>query len=360
VSSAVRYVFLDALSGTIIDEVPLQSVRINQTLEGGELNATFGLDLSGYDNDQLVAATIPGRTLCVAETDDVVIWGGLVWTRTYQSQAKSVQIHCKTLDQYPTKRFVAYDRTFTATDPRNIMRQLYSDMQFDPNSIQVELPPAFTTSNPIDYAVSVAEMKPYRSAIDQIATTATGFDWIIDWYRDGNGYRKVLRIGMPLGKLLGDNSPVFEYPGNVLNYWRNDTIGSGGTNIYGIGAGEGESMPVVEVVHTDLLQGGFPRLDASISFKDVENEAALEQMTQVQAAIAKAPQPVYTVQMKADREPAFGDYALGDWGKFVIKDPLHGGQGTTYATRILGWDYTPPASDNVAEVQLIFEGDDDA
>lgn len=359
-SNEIRYVFIDALSGEIIEEIPLQSVRINQTLQGGEFNAVFGMDLTGYDNDQLVAATIPGRTLVVAETDTTVIWGGLVWTRTYQSQAKTVQLYAKTLDQYTTKRLVAVDRDFTATDPRNIMRQLYSDMQFDPNSIQVDLPAVFTTSNPIDYAVAVTEMKTYRAAIDQVATGQNGFEWTIDWRRDGNSYNKKLRIGMPLGSLPGDTNPVFEYPGNILNYWRNDTIGGGGTNIFGIGAGEGENMPVIEVEHTDLLNGGFPRLDASITFKDVEDLNILQQMTMVQAAIAKAPQPVYTVQMKADREPAFGDYGLGDYCKLVIKDPLHPGQGSTHITRILGWDYTPPASDAVAEVQLIFEGDDDA
>lgn len=358
--SAVRYVFVDALSGTILEEIPLQSVRFTQTLNGGEFNGTFGLDLSGYDNDQLVTATIPGRTLLVAETDSVVLWGGLVWSRTYQSQAKSVQIHAKTLDQYPTKRLVSFDRDFVDVDPRNIMRQLYTDMQADPYSILVDIPGAFVTASTVDFEVVVPEMKTYRAAMDQVATALNGFEWVIDWRRDGNSYVKSLKIGKPLGQLPGDTNPIFEYPGNVLNYWRNDTIGQGGTNIFGVGAGEGENMQVVEVVHTDLLVNGFPRLDAPISFKDVEDEVVLEELTQTQAGIAKVPQPVYTVQMKADREPAFGDYALGDYCKFVVKDPLHAAPGFTYTTRILGWDYSPAQSDNVSEVQLIFQGDDEA
>jgi len=358
--SEIRYVFVDALSGEILEEIPLQSVTMGLTLNGGEFNATFGLDLTGYSNDQLVSATIPGRTLLVMETDSVVLWGGLVWTRTYQSQAKSVQLYAKTLDQYPTKRMVTTDRSFTNTDPRNIMRQLYTDMQFDPNSIQVDLPSAFSTANTIDLDVAVSEQKTYRAVIDQVATGADGFEWTIDWRREGNSYKKTLRIGMPLGSLPGDNSPVFEYPGNILNYWRNDTIGAGGTNIFGIGAGEGENMTVVEVEHTALLSAGFPRLDASVTFKDVEDINILEQMTLVQAQLSKVPQPVYTVQMKADREPAFGDYGLGDYCKLVIKDPLHPSPGTTFITRILGWDYRPASSDGVEEVQLIFQGDDDA
>jgi|SRR5688572_4638049 len=358
--SAVRYVFVDALSGTILEEIPLQSVRFTQTLNGGEFNGTFGLDLTGYDNDQLVSATIPGRTFLVVETDSIVLWGGLIWSRTYQSQAKSVQLYAKTLDQYPTKRKVDFDRDFIDTDPRNIMRQLYTDMQADPYSIVVDIPPAFTTASVIDFSVAVPEMKTYRTAIDQVATALNGFEWTINWTRIGNNYTKTLKIGKPLGQLPGDTNPVFEYPGNILNYWKNDTIGQGGTNIFGIGAGEGENMNIVEVVHSDLLAGGFPRLDATVSFKDIEDDATLEELTQTQAGISKVPQPVYNVQMKADREPAFGDYALGDYCKLVIKDPMHPSPGTTYTTRILGWDYTPAQAEAVAEVQLIFQGDEDA
>jgi hypothetical protein len=360
-SEELRYVFIDALSGLIIEEIPLQSVSINQTLSGGQFQATLGLDQTGLTNDQLVAATIPGRCFVVAETSTAILWGGLVWSRTYQSQAKEMQMYANTLDQYSTKRLVNYDRTFTGVDPRNIFLQLFSDMQFDPDSIQVTLPSAYMTATPIDYAVAVSELKTYRGCFDELSTLVEGgFEWTIDWNRSGNTYSRTLRIGQPLGQPISPSNVVFEYPGNILNYWRNDTIGNGGTNIFGVGAGEGESQLIVEVVHDDLLNNGFPRLDAQVSFKDVEDAASLESLTQTQAQILKAPQPLYTVQMKADREPAFGDYGLGDYTNLVIKDPLHPSPGTTFNTRILGWDYTPPAGDAVAEVQLILAGDDDA
>jgi hypothetical protein len=355
----LRYVFLDALSGSIIEEIPLQGVNLNQTVEGGDFQGSFGLDQTGLDNEQLVSATIPGRCMVVVETDTRVYWGGLITSRTYQSQAKSVQLYAKTLDQYPSKRMVNYDRTFTATDPRNIMRQLYFDMQFDPNSITVNLPSEFVTANPIDFSVMVSEQKTYRAVIDQLATsTSGGFEWTIDWNRTENSYDKTLRIGQPLGESLAGDNVVFEYPGNILNYWRNDTIANGGTNVFGVGSGEGESQLIVEVVHADLISNGFPRLDTQITFKDVIDIGVLTGLTETQAILAKAPQPVYTVQMKADREPAFGDYGLGDYCRLVIKDPLHPGAGTSYSTRLLGWTYTPASGSNTSEVQLILQGDE--
>jgi hypothetical protein len=152
---------------------------------------------------------------------------------------------------------------------------------------------------------------------------------------------------------------VFEYPGSVLNYWRNDTIGSSGTNIFGIGSGEGDSMPVVEVIHEDLLENGWPRWDFQVSFKGVDDIATVERITQQQAALRKGSMPVYTVEMKGDIDPVFSDWGIGDGCKLVFRDPLHEG-GLTHPTRILKYDYTPPSADAVEEVRVSFEGDDDA
>lgn len=355
----LRYVFADALTGKIIDEFPMFSVSVSLSVDTGEFTGFFGLDQSGYDNDQLISASVPGRSFVIVESENRVIWGGLVWSRTYQSQAKSVQVYAKSLDQYPTKRLIHTDWDFTDTDPRNIFRTLYMDMQADPYSISVSIPAAFDNASIIDFDVAASELKTYRSVFDTLSTAAdSGFEWTIDWQRVGNAYTRTLRVGKPLGSPLSDNSVVFEYPGNILNYWRNDTIASGGTDMYGVGAGEGDSMLVSQVEYSDLLANGYPRLEDQVSFKDVDDMTVLDGLTKTQADIYKAPQPVYSVQMKADREPAFGDYGLGDFCKLVLKDPLHPAPGVTFATRVLKWDYTPPSSSDVEQVQLSFQGDD--
>jgi hypothetical protein len=357
----MRYVFADALTGKVIEEVPLSSVSFTNTLDGGEFRGTFSLDQTGMDNQQLVDASIPGRCYVIAESDSRVWWGGLIWSRTYQSQAKVAQIYAKTLDQYPTKRILESNAEFNSTGRRNIFRYLWSHMMEDPYSIQVTVPPLFDNGDlQVPFTWSASEIKTFKSVMDSLATADGGFEWTIDWYRTGNSYERKLRIGQPLGQLQSASNVVFEYPGNILNYWRNDTIGSAGTNVFGVGSGEGDAMPVVEVVHQDLLDGGFPRLDTSVSFKDISSLDALENLTVKQADILRPPQPVYTVQMKADREPAFGDWGLGDWCRLVFKDPLHPDPGVTYTTRILGWDFKPGQSDAAEEVQLMFQGDEDA
>jgi hypothetical protein len=198
----------------------------------------------------------------------------------------------------------------------------------------------------------------YKEIFDQLSTTENGFEWHIDITRQSGAYVWTLRVGAPvLGQPLGDSSIVFEYPGPILNYWQNDTLGGAGTNIFGVGAGEGDAMIQVEVVHDNLLAIGYPRYDQQVTVKDVKDVDQLETLVQVQAALLKAPMPVYTVELKADHEPEFGDWTLGDYSKLVFKDPLHP-EGLNHPARILKWDYTPPSDDGDEEVRLTFEGED--
>jgi len=56
----MSYVFGDALTGSIIQEIDLQGVSMTRALSGiGEFRGSFGLDQSGKDNRDLIAATEP-------------------------------------------------------------------------------------------------------------------------------------------------------------------------------------------------------------------------------------------------------------------------------------------------------------
>jgi len=355
----VRYVFGNLLTGEVLEEIPMQGVTLSDSFDGGEFQGSFSLDMSGRTNDDLTSATVPGIRYLVVERNDTPIWSGIVWSRTYQSQAKSMQVFAKTMDQYPSRRLYESATTWTNVEQRNIFLDLWASMLSDPYSPDIILPGAFPTTEAKTLTVAPSDMKFYRTLMDELAVADDGFEWHIDTSRSGNGYDWRLNVGGPtVGMPANDTSVVFEYPGAILNYWRNDTIASGGTNIFGIGSGEGESMPVVEVVQTNLLQNGWVRWDYAVTFKGVEDIATIEGLTRQQAGLRKPPMPIYTVQMNGTLDPAFGDFGLGDACELVIKDPLHS-IGITFPTRIMKWDYTPPSADAVEEVKLEFEGDDD-
>lgn len=353
----MTYVFGDALNGTIIAEIPLYGVSILEKFGGGELRGTFQFDMTGRSNEVLDAATIPGRCFVVAERDAVPIFAGYVQTRTYQSQAKSAQLFCRGFAAYPERRFLQTDINYVATDQMTIFHDLWVSMQADPKSIVVDLFPAFTTGVALDLQVMAKEFKTYGQLFEQLADGDTGFDWRIDTTRAGGVYIHTLKVGYPV---LGSTDPtriVFEYPGNILNYWKNETLSEAGTHVYTIGAGEGTSMLTSTVIHNDLLAGGFPRFDVDVSRKDVANQTVLDALGRQEAIKHKVPLPGFTVEVKANLDPVFGSYTLGDACRLVIRDPKHP---NTFQedTRLVGWEYSPPSSDSTEEARLMFEGDE--
>lgn len=357
-ASEIRYIFGDILTGEVIEEIPCFGVTMSDSIDGGEFRGSFSLDMTGKDNRDLVAGTIPGKTFVVVERNGVPVWGGMNWSRTYQSQAKSMQLYAKTMDQYPSKRFLDEDITYTNMDRRNIFLDLLDQMMTDPNSPQWDVPGAFSTDIPVNFEIAGSELRTYKEAFDNLSITTNGFEWRVVVSKSGGGYAWQVLMGYPtIGQPLGDASVVFEYPGNILNYWQNDTVGGSGTNIYAIGAGEGDSMPSVEFVHQDMLDAGFVRLDQDVSMKDIQDEDQLEGLGMYQAQLRKVPMAVYTVEMKADREPQFTDWVVGDYCKLAFDDPMHP-EGLVHPARILKYEYTPPSGEATEEVRLTFEGED--
>jgi hypothetical protein len=356
---SVTYVFGDILTGEVIQEISCSGVSMSRGFGQGELRAAFSLDQSGKDNRDLLSATQEGRSYVIAERDKTPIWGGIVWSRTYQSQAKVFELYCRAFEHYPEYRFVRSDLTYTDQEQRNIFRDLWTQMMASPNSIKVDLPGSFTTAITKSLSVKAFEYKTYREAMDSVANggPVDGFDWTIDISKVGGVYVKTLRIGYPT---LGAVEPViFDYAGQVLNYWQNGTMAKHGTNIFGLGAGEGSTMLAQEVIHADLLAGGFPRYDVDVSFKDVNSSSLLTSLSVQAADVRKAGRPIMTVEIRGTLDPEFGSYGLGDAVQIYFRDPRHPDPADRiFTSRILGWEYYPPSDNSVEFARLVFEGED--
>lgn len=353
----ITYVFGDMTTGQIIAEIPLYGVSILDKAGGGELRGTFQYDMTGRDNEVLDAATTPGRCFVVAERNAVPIYAGYVQTRTYQSQAKSAQLFSRGFAAYPERRLLREDVNYASQDQMTIFRDLWVKMQNDPYTFRVDLFSAFTTGVNQELIVQASEFKTYGQLFEQLADGDTGFDWRIDTSRQGGVYVFTLKVGYPT---LGSTDPrriTFEYPGNILNYWKNESMSDAGTHVFTIGAGEGTSMLTSTVTHTDLLSGGFPRFDVEVSRKDITSQTLLDALGRQEAQKHKAPIPSYTVEVKANLDPEFGSYTLGDACQLVIRDPKHP---NTFQkdTRLIGWEYRPPQSGGSEEARLMFEGDE--
>lgn len=356
--TSMTYLFGDLLTGEVLEEISLYGTSLSLNMDGGELRGTFQYDQTGKMNETLEAATQPGRNFVVAERDGHPVWGGIVWTRTYQSQSKTEQLYCRTFDAYADRRIIDFDYSSVNVEQTQLFLTLYELMQADTSAVKIELPAPLATGIGITLEVKGAEYKTYRQVLSSISDTDVGFDWTIDVVRDGGSYRRVMRLGFPnLGSPWSTTSPIFDYPGNISNYYQNESMAESGTHIYGIGAGEGETMVVSTVIHGDVLNGGFPRYDNDFSMKDIASQAILDSQTAIKANILRPPMPIITVELKADRNPEFGSYSIGDACTLIFDDPKHPNR-FIKQTSIIGWEYTPQSDDSEEKARLIFEGDD--
>lgn len=359
--TSVTYTFGDFLTGTVIEEISLQGVSMNRAFGAGELRGSFQLDQTGKDNRDLLAATEEGRCFVICERDRQPVWGGIVWTRTYQSQAKIHQLYCRGFEHYPDSRYILGDTNpvieYTDVEQRNIFRNLWIHMMATTNTPQFTMPGTFSDVVLKSVSINGFEFKTYRRVMDTLADGFDGFDWTIDVARVGGVYTRALRIGYPT---LGSVVPLdFDYPGQILNYWQNGSMSEKGSHVYGFGAGEGSTMLSQEVIHTDLVSGGFPRYDVGVSLKDINDAGTLASLTTQAAVNKKAGVPIFTVEVKGDQEPEFGSYGLGDAAKLNFRDPRHINHvDRTFNTRIIGWEYYPASDEHVEFVRLTFEGED--
>lgn len=355
----MSYVFGDVTTGNIIAEInSLYGVSMNERFGGGEFRASYQLDQTGQENSVLINSTYPGRCYVVAERNSIPIWGGIVRSRTYQSQAKSMQLYASSFALYPQYRLVLSDFIASEQDQISIFLNLFAQMQSMSNSVIVNLPSAFSSGILKTIEVLASEYKTYDSVLRSLSDADDGFDWDIRVRRQDGIYQRDLLIGIPT---LGAKDPsgiTFEYPGNILNYWKNEGMNNSGTHFFGVGAGEGSSMITASHIHQDLMSSGFPRYEETLSHKDIEDVNRLQAVVTNDAFTNKPPKGVFTIQIRADREPEFGSYKVGDACTIIIKDPRHP-SGINYPTRILSYEYYPPTSERAEEVRLNFEGDDD-
>jgi len=344
---------------SVVEEIPLYGVYMDLELNvGGRFDGTFNLDQTGKSNQNLLDATIPGRTYVIVERNDFPIWAGFIWSRTYQSQAKSVQLFGQSFENYPQYQLLRSDYVQTSVEQRNIFRDLWTTMQaVNGRNVNINVPSTFTTVVPKTVEALATDFKYYSEVMSTIADSTDGFDWYIALNKQGVFYNKNLLIGYPS---LGAITPVivFEYPGSITNYYHTESMAQAGTNIFVIGAGEGETMLTKEIEQTTMINDGFPRWDRDVAKKDVDNQDLLDTVASQEAIKRKPPMPITKISVKADRDPVFGSWSLGDNVSIYIEDSRFP-RGLSQTARIVKWELHPQSSENVEEANVVFQGDEE-
>jgi len=101
-----RYFVVDLMSNELLAEVPFTSVSYSRSLrEAGEFSGSIAVteataNLSLYEN------TLPGKTALYVVRNNVCVWGGIIWTRSYDIVGKSLSISGSEFSSYFYKRLI--------------------------------------------------------------------------------------------------------------------------------------------------------------------------------------------------------------------------------------------------------------
>lgn len=366
------YTFLstDLVSGAVLGELPLTAVQLDcQLNSAGNLTAGANLDDPRIKNSIFLGATIPGRTALWAYRGSKIVWGGILWTRQWQSVGKTFAITGQTFESYGTRR---YPRSWLGTAVKTYKNvgqcATINDLWIAAQGVKygnIGVIPQDASAFPSNDTQRTTVVNGYdlSQSLDDIIQTLlqldSGPDYTIAWGTDSNGLpTKQLVVQNVIGNPIATSNLFVDYPGPMRDYQYIEDASSGANQWWATGSGSGASAIVGEATDTaGTLAAGWPLLENVDSSSIV---SAVSDKTKIgsyaNADLLAFPMPLVTHQ--ADLfgmvAPQFGTYGMGDYATFSVIDPRFPA-GLQFTTRVIGWTITPPdAGGGPEQITLVF------
>jgi hypothetical protein len=354
-----RYLFADLRTNSILAELPLTNVSFTQVLNtaGSFSGSILGSDVQelGYD---ISGSTIPARTAIYVDRDGVLIWGGVIWLRTWDSDSQHYNFsarefgsyleHARITSNYMSgNQALVYQNVDQLTVAQDIINKMQSQVGAD---IDIVVPTnvsgILVTRVYYDY-----EYKEVFAAIKDLSNQQDGFDFNIDVAYDVFGEpRKYARTDYPYrGTTFDAASPsalVFEFPGNIVTYEWPDDGAQAVNKMYGIGPNSNEAKIRAEATpSTNRIEQGWPLLEDTVNYTDQYDPTLLYQQTLGAVTARQLPVATPKIVVPAYIDPVLGSYKTGDQCLLRITDdrfPNYGaGFGLSVVKRIVSISVQP-------------------
>lgn len=106
----ITYVAFDLYTGKFLGRVPLAGVTFgSQILNPGTLNGTINIASQAVRNLDVLSATQPARTCLCVDYMGSLVWGGIIWGRSYTFSKRELQVQATELWSYFNSRDQATD-----------------------------------------------------------------------------------------------------------------------------------------------------------------------------------------------------------------------------------------------------------
>ena len=324
--ASYRYLFADLLSNQVIAELPLTNVNFTQQLNTagtftGEILLS-GINAAGMN---VANATIPARSAIYVDRDGVLVWGGVIWNREYSSSNQTLKVTAREFESYFERRRITADVVFSNTDQLTAVQSIINTAQAATNGNIGVAVGSETSGVLITRTIYGYEYKTVFSMIQDLSRSNNGFDFNVYVYYDANGNpAKLLRLGYPrYGQVYSATDstiPVFELPGNIIEYTYPEDGTIAANTIYALGAGSNPGKLLSTGVDSTKLSTGWPLLEEQANYSDITDATLLGNLVNGQVAVVSYPPTTIKIAISPNNDPIFGSYEIGDDARVRILD----------------------------------------
>lgn len=176
-----RYFTADLLTNAIIAEIPFQGVSYERAIKGaGKFSGKIPVLESGAAFN-LYESTMPGRTALYVVRDDVCVWGGIIWDRSYTAKSRELSVSGSEFTSYFYHRNIwkTYTHDFSATV---VVSSGVATVTLDNGEYEA---PSDSSVRIIFYEVGDFQYNGYYTVLASPAPTATTFVVSIPAMPDG-------------------------------------------------------------------------------------------------------------------------------------------------------------------------------
>lgn len=349
-----RYLTVDVLDGTDVQEIPQHDVYMDKSLSApGSYAGSFALKSDVFKDNILLASTLPMSRAMLVQRDGVNIWSGPIMGRTYSSQDQTVQIQAQTFESVFERIIMDFDCIYEDQSQNYIVNDWLTQIasQFF-GKTDFGFIPSLQTPTTATYRTILIPAYEYHFASELLAPmvgVADGIDYTVNLATTGDMPARTFRMMFAADTL--DSLAHFDYPGTIAKYW----VTENGTRIarrnVALGAGSGNNLLASAVTSPSL--SAYPFWGAVESFPEIADFDMLNMKALTMSTLRRP--PVYEPLFELRESAMFTGW--NDLGKFItveVRDPRFP-SGQVFRQRLKGWSLSPGSKTSTETIQLTLD-----
>ncbi|MFC6094728.1 hypothetical protein [Saccharothrix lopnurensis] len=354
------YELRDLRTNLLLATVPLLDVQFSKVLnDTSSLQGTLPLPLfnSLGQRREVFELTTPAHTCVYAYRDNTPVWGGIIWTTDYDSEANAITIGAADWWSYLDHRKILPVLTgaaFSITDHIGQLAVGYT-AQYSAIARQLLALAQAHTGGDLGIVATTGDygsthertypgysMTPLGDQLRNLTENLNGPDLRFDVGpvdEQGRPTRRML-IGTPDLGAVDDH--VWEWGGNLLRYkWPRDATKMRSRS-FAIGEGSDRATPIGAYEEPGLYALGWPLLEDDTGYDRTTGSATLIDNAQADQQVLRLPVVLPTFVVNGAAYPTITEVSPGDRGRLLIRDDYHGYQpGLDTTARVVQLEVTP-------------------